>query len=300
MKLSRRQLLTWPLAAAAEPLPVTTIIFGGDVILCRGVAEVVRARGGDWTWPMRGIGPLFSKADIAFVNLESPFWTKKPIGDNGIIFRAVPDAIAALKFAGIDVVSTANNHARDCYDEGVLYTAEWLAKNGLAMAGSGLTAEAAHAGAVLERNGVKFGFLGYTFDQSNGNHADINPRVAMLDVYQMRRDVESMKKRAQVIIVSMHAGTEYVGKPIPAQVDFAHAAIDAGARLVVGHHPHVVQPIESYKDGLIFYSLGNLVFDQMRKETREGLVVEVRFRGTKLEGHTPMPVDIVETVPRIR
>ena len=200
-------------------------MFGGDVMLARAVADAAH-RKNDWTSPMRDIADLFSKADIAFVNLESPFWDKKPIGNSELIFRAEPEAIAALKLAGIDVVSTANNHARDCYDQGVGFTLHWLKQNGIAVAGSGEDSAAAHSGAVLERNGWRFGFLGYTFDQSNGNHPDIDPRIAVLDVEQMRRDVASMRRRAEVIIVSMHAGAEYWTHTHPIQIAFAHAAIE--------------------------------------------------------------------------
>ena len=309
MSITRRTLLSLPLVplgpvARTQPPPVapelreTRLVFGGDVILARGVAGAARRRN-DPSSPMRDIGELFSKADIAFVNLESPFWDKKPYGNSELIFRAEPDMIAALKRAGIDVVSTANNHARDCYDQGVQFTLAWLKENGIAVAGSGENADACHAGAVLERNGWRFGFLGYTFDQSNGNHFDIDPRIAMLDAPQMRRDVAMMRRRAEVVIVSMHAGAEYWSSPHPIQTAFAHAAIEAGARVVVGHHPHVVQPVERYRDGVIFYSLGNLVFDQQRKETREGLVVEVVFRGLELVRYTTIPVDIVDTIPRV-
>jgi poly-gamma-glutamate synthesis protein (capsule biosynthesis protein) len=248
---------------------------------------------------MRDVADLFSKADIAFVNLESPFWDKKPIGNSELIFRAEPDSIAALKLAGIDVVSTANNHARDCYGQGVGFTLAWLKQNGIAAAGSGETAAAAHAGCILERNGWRFGFLGYTFDQSNGNHPDIDPRIAMLDVEQMRQDVAAMKRRAEVVIVSMHAGAEYWTHTHPNQTAFARAAVEAGARVVVGHHPHVVQPVERYRDGVIFYSLGNLVFDQQRTGTREGLVGEVVFFGVEPIRYRLIPVDIVDTAPRV-
>jgi poly-gamma-glutamate capsule biosynthesis protein CapA/YwtB (metallophosphatase superfamily) len=309
MTLTRRTLLSLPLlplgpaarpqAPAKAPEPCETrLVFGGDVILARGVADAAH-RKNDFASPLRDMADLFSKADIAFVNLESPFWDKKPYGTSELIFRAEPESIAALKNAGIDVVSTANNHARDCYDFGVGFTLAWLKQNGIAVAGSGENAEAAHAGAVLERNGWRFGFLGYTFDQSNGNHSDIDPRIAMLDAAQMRRDVALLKRRAEVVIVSMHAGAEYWTHVHPIQTAFAHAAIDAGARVVVGHHPHVVQPVERYKNGVIFYSLGNLVFDQRRKETQEGLVAEVVFFGIDPSSYRLIPVDIVDTVPRV-
>jgi poly-gamma-glutamate capsule biosynthesis protein CapA/YwtB (metallophosphatase superfamily) len=309
MSLTRRTLLSLPfvpLGPAARLLPPpkapepreTHLMFGGDVMLARAVADIARHKN-DWTSPMRDVADLFSKADIAFVNLESPFWDKKPIGNSELIFRADPDAIAALRFAGIDVVSTANNHARDCYDQGVGFTLDWLKENGIAVAGSGENAAAAHAGSVIERNGWRFGFLGYTFDQSNGNHPDVDPRIAMLDADQMRRDVAAMKPKADVVIVSMHAGAEYWTHTHPIQTAFAHAAIEAGAKVVVGHHPHVVQPVERYRDGLICYSLGNLVFDQQRKETKEGLVAEVVFLGIEPLRFRLIPIDIIDTVPRV-
>lgn len=308
MSLTRRALLSLPFLplgpARTQPPPKapepreTRLIFGGDVILSRGVADAAK-RQNDPSSPTRDIANLFSRADISFVNLESPFWDKKPYGTSELIFRAEPPMIAALKRAGIDVVSTANNHARDCYDQGVSFTLAWLKANGIAVAGSGESAEAAHAGAVLERNGWRFGYLGYTFDQSNGNHFDIDPRIAMLDAKQMRDDVAMMKRHAEVVIVSMHAGAEYWTRQHPNQTAFAHAAIEAGAKIVVGHHPHVVQPVERYRDGLIFYSLGNLVFDQKRKETMEGLVAEVVFLGGTAIGYKLIPVDIVDTVPRV-
>ena len=309
MSLTRRTLLSLPLiplgpaarpqspTKAPEPCE-TRLVFGGDVILTRGVADVAR-RKRDPSSPLSGVAELFSKADIAFVNLESPFWDKKPYGNSELIFRAEPQMIAALKRAGIDVVSTANNHARDCYEQGVGFTLSWLKENGIAVAGSGENAVAAHAGAVLERNGWRFGYLGYTFDQSNGNHFDIDPRIAMLDAVRMRLDVAMMKRHAEVVIVSMHAGAEYWTRQHPIQIAFAHAAIEAGAKVVVGHHPHVVQPVERYRDGVIFYSLGNLVFDQQRKETREGLVAEVVFFGVEPLRYKLIPVDIVDTVPRV-
>jgi len=154
---------------------------------------------------------------------------------------------------------------------------------------------------VLERHGVRFGFLAYTFDQSNGNYKDADERVAMLDPAQAKQDIAAMTKRADVVIVSMHAGTEYQPKPNDQQRQFARAAIDAGAKVVVGHHPHVVQPAEEYHGGVIFYSLGNLVFDQFqRKETQQGLLAEVLFLGPTVMKYELLPVDIVRTAPRLR
>ncbi len=200
----------------------------------------------------------------------------------------------------MDVVSTANNHARDQSGHGVEFTLDWLRQHGIAAAGSGRSPEEAHAGAILVRNGLRFGFLGYTYDQSNGNHRDTDERVAVLDVATMRRDVAALLRRADVVVVSMHAGNEYWSKVVPQQKEFAHAAIDAGASIVVGHHPHVVQPWERYHDGVIFYSLGNLVFDQFQRvETQHGWLAEVVFKGTALARTQVLPVDILQSGPRL-
>jgi poly-gamma-glutamate capsule biosynthesis protein CapA/YwtB (metallophosphatase superfamily) len=279
-------------------LPVTRILFGGDVMLSRYVGMVARAKG-DPGWPLHDVSVLLSSADIAFANLESPFSDRGRVVEKGMVFKAEPEMIQALLQAGINVVSTANNHARDCGAYGVEYTLDWLGQHGIPAVGTGSTAEEAHRGTVLGRNGVRFGFLAYTYDQSNGNHADVDDRIAMLDPGQVADDVTNMLERADAVIVSMHAGQEYSRNPNAQQQKFAHAAIDAGASVVVGHHPHVTQPMESYGNGVIFYSLGNLVFDQFQqKETQHGWIADVRFLGKRLAEYDVIPVDIVRTAPR--
>lgn len=252
----------------------------------------------DPAYPLRQIAPAFSAADLAFVNLESPFAPTGPHLLTGLIFRADPAMVNGLTLAGIDIVSTANNHSRDQGVTGLEYTYSWLREHGIVSVGAGPHRQAVHEGQVLERNGVRFGFLAYTYDQSNGNRVVDAGRVAETDVEQMRLDVCRLRQRADVVIVSMHAGVEYSPVPNKHQVQFARAAIDAGARVVAGHHPHVVQPVENYKEGLILYSLGNLVFDQFqRRATQQGLVVELRFSGDRLRTYRKLPVDIRDTVP---
>ena len=282
------------------PEPVRThLVFGGDVMLSRHVARVARGKH-DAAFPLRDLASVLQAADIAFVNLESPFSDRGAMTEHGMIFKAEPEMIAGLELAGIDIVSTANNHARDRDVYGVTYTLELLAKHSIVAVGTAKSAEEVHKGAALVRNGVRFGFLAYTYDQANGNRKDQDDRVAMMDVAQMRRDVAALKERTDVAIVSMHAGTEYAPKPNAQQKEFAHAAVDAGATVVVGHHPHVQQPWEEYGGGAIFYSLGNLVFDQFqRAETQKGALAEVVFNGKTLMHAGVLPVDIVRTVPRL-
>ncbi len=292
--LNRRYKETLP-----PPSPGTRILFGGDVMLSRWVGRIAREHH-DPAWPLRDLAPVLASADIAFVNLESPFSDRGRLVESGMIFKDEPEMIEALEAAGIDIVSTANNHARDCGGYGVEFTLDWLASHGIATVGSAKTPELAHQGTVLIRNGVRFGFLAYTYDQSNGNHTDVDLRVPVMDTERMREDVRGLLARSDVAIVSMHAGTEYSPTPNAQQKEFAHAAIDAGARIVVGHHPHVTQPWEQYHSGVIFYSLGNLVFDQFqRAETQRGLLAEAIFSGAALVHAGVIPVNIVRTVPRL-
>ena len=275
------------------------LVFAGDVMFSRAVRREILGRH-DSSMPFRKIAPLLQSADIIFVNLESPFSDEGPYHDGGLIFHAAPEMIKGLQLAGVNVVSTANNHARDCGPHGVEFTLKWLRSHGIRPVGSAETEEAAHAGVVFARNGVRFGFLGYTYDQKNGNWNDIDPRIALADPDVMVRDVKELKKRCDVVIVSMHSGIEYQPNPSEAQIKFAHAAIDAGAKLVIGHHPHVVQPSENYHNGLIYYSLGNFVFDQYQREaTQHGEVVEVSFLGQNIVSTRAMTVKITPSGPEL-
>ncbi len=281
-----------------EP-PKNRLLFAGDVMLCREVGRQIRAAKNP-ALPFVKLAPLLSSADITFINLESPFADKGPRGETGLIFRAHPETVAGLVLAGVDVTSTANNHARDCGDYGVSFTIGLLRRNGIEPVGSAESEEKAHRGVVLTRRGVRFGFLGYTYDQSNGNWRDVDKRIALADPAAMEHDVQDMKKRADVIIVSMHNGIEYMKLATPKQVEFAHRAIDAGAALVVGHHPHVTEQVEHYRNGVIFYSLGNFVFDQFqRTETQHGMVADVYFSGSAIAKVETFSVHITRDGPEL-
>ena len=287
-----------PQTRPAEPA-YNRLIFAGDVMLSRGVRrQMLQAH--DPALPFRKIAPLLAASDIAFVNLESPFSNRGPYHEGGLIFHASPDAIAGLKLAHIAIASTANNHSRDCGPHGVEYTVNWLLKNGIEPVGTSESPERTHAGVILERHGVRFGFLAYTFDQKNGNWRDLDERIAMADPDVLCRDVANMRRRADVVIVSMHHGIEYMPKPSKAQIAFAHAAVDAGASLVVGHHPHVTQPEEEYHGALIFYSLGNFIFDQYQREaTQHGEIAQVSFLGRKILAAHLMRVKITPSGPEL-
>lgn len=275
------------------------LLFAGDVMFSRGVRRQILLSG-DSALPFRKIAPLLAGADLTFINLESPFSDLGPYHEDGLIFHAPPAAIAGLQLAHVAAVSTANNHSRDCGTHGVEFTVAWLCSHGIAPVGSSASADETHRGVVLERNGIRFGFLGYTYDQQNGNWRDIDPRIALADPPVVSQDVTNLRKRCDVVIVSMHNGLEYMTKPTKAQIEFAHTAINAGAALVIGHHPHVIQPKEIYRSGVIFYSLGNFIFDQFQREaTQHGEIAEVDFLGRGIFSSDIWPVKITPTGPEL-
>jgi poly-gamma-glutamate synthesis protein (capsule biosynthesis protein) len=288
--------LPQPIQAIHPPVE-DTFLFTGDVMLTRDVGRRIREEK-DPAWPFRQIAPYLASADLAFVNLESPFSDKGKRTEHGLVFNADPANIAGLLLAGVDVASTANNHSRDCGSHGVEFTYRWLKSHGIEPVGTGESAAEAHRGVVLTRHGIRFGFLAYTYDQKNGNWRDTDDRIADIDISTMKRDALAMNRRCDVLIVSMHNGIEYQKKPNRNQIDFAHAAIDAGATLVIGHHPHVTQPMEFYRQAVIFYSLGNFVFDQFqRQETQKGAIARVQFLGRYVASAEMRPVQITRDGP---
>jgi poly-gamma-glutamate synthesis protein (capsule biosynthesis protein) len=160
--------------------------------------------------------------------------------------------------------------------------------------GAGQTQEEAWRPAILEIKNTRIGFLAASYASFNDAGRAMNPYIARTDdLERLKAAISNLRSQGAFIIVSMHAGQEYTAKPGDGQIRFAHAAIDAGAAVVVGHHPHWTQPFERYKGGLIFYSLGNFVFDQgFSKNTREGMAVRLHIRGQRLLSADLQPVAI--------
>lgn len=287
--LTRRALM-----AGLVPYPGTKlrVAAGGDVMLARWIGKKARQEK-DWAWPFRLIHETLLEADVAFVNLESPFSERGPYEQSGMVFRARPEMIEGLTLAGIDVASLANNHVRDAGAAGLEYTLKLLKEHGIGATGL-------EDGALVKRAGTALRFLGYTYDQRNGNWPGDDPRILGLEVKRVCADVEAARARDETVLVSMHAGAEYAAKPHTTQIAFARAAIEAGAAAVLGHHPHVVQPVEEYRGGVIFYSLGNLVFDQFhRKDTQKGALAELDFEHGKVTGWRLREVSLAGGQPRL-
>lgn len=271
---------------AASPAE-NVMVAVGDVMLSRNVGVIISTTG-DPRAPFLKTAEILEEADITFCNLESPFYEEERLNGDRLIFGADPETIEGLKYAGFDIVSLANNHFGDQGTDGMSFTLSHLTENGIGYAGAGENEVTAREPFIIEQNGVTFAFLAYNDVQSairKGYAATSDkPGFAVLSRSNLRQDIKYAREKAQVVIVSIHWGVEYEETPTERQITYAHLAIDSGASLVLGHHPHVIQPVEEYKDGYIFYSLGNFVFDQMwSQETRIGLIARIYFRGGEIE-----------------
>ncbi len=261
-----------PAATTYNP-PTTTLFFAGDIMLSRNVEAKMEAAN-DFSLPFQNVFAETSKNDIAFANLESPFSSSGPYYvDKSLKFDANPQAVSGLTKAGFNVLSTANNHALDNGAEGVAYTLNLLNKNNIIPIGTGTDC---HSGRIIFKNGIKFGFLAYTYGTNTGPAGkDI---CYGTNLKQLAENIKSLRPKVDYLIISSHMGIEYQRLPTTFQKDFAHTAVDSGADLVIGNHPHWVEPVEQYKNGWIFYAMGNFVFDQMwSEETKEGLTATMTF-----------------------
>lgn len=242
-----------------------SLILFGDVNLGRMVGqELVR---GDTGYPFRYVSSLLSKGDVVFANLESQLSdqdgeTQHP--KYNLIFTGPPSGAASLRQANVSVVSTANNHAFDYGMRALRETIVHLQGSGVQVVGTSFDSVAGSIPAIVERDGIRIGFLAYSqFVNLKGPWVG---RIALYDSVQCRRDIEQLRPMVDLVVVSYHGGVEYTDSSSSRLRRELRLLIEAGADLVVGHHPHYVQGIELYHDKLIFYSLGNFVFYQPQRE----------------------------------
>ena len=211
-------------------------------------------------YPLLRIAPVLRDADIAFANLETPLSDQ---ARHSGAFRT-PTAFAdGLRWAGVDVVSTANNHALDADGQGLLDTKEALWRAGIGSVGTGANLEDARRPFIVEKKGVRVAFLGYAWSVNGGRRGFAlpdYPGAVPLDPFIIKEDIGRVRDEVDYVAVSFHWAIENSQDTHPAARAFAHDIIDAGADLIIGHHPHVPRGVEIYKGKVIFYSLGNFIF----------------------------------------
>lgn len=200
-----------------------------------------------------------------------------------ISFAASPLLAKFLKHAGFDIVSLANNHTMDCGKSGLLETMSHLKKLDIAFCGAGKNEREALSPTILTINGLRVAFLAYSdFSPEGIIRLPESPTIAVLDEDVLYDEIRKAKKKADIIVVSFHWGREFYPLPTARQRRIAEESIAAGADLILGHHPHVLQPVEikvneSGRKAVIAYSLGNFIFDSTKEGSEESIMVECQL-----------------------
>lgn len=261
-----------------------TIIFVGDMMFDRSVkASVLKNYQGDYQNFLSGVTAI-GQADLTFGNLEGPVSQRGERVGSIYSFRFDPAILPVLKEIGFDLLSMANNHIGDYAYPALADTATLMMRNGLLPVGGGVNATDALLPRITTVNNLKICWFGASEFRPNwqtptATRAGIN-NITDPVFYQT---ISAYRSKCDFIITSFHFGTEYLSFHNDFQEKYAKKAIDAGANLVVGHHPHVPEDIEIYKEGLIAYSLGNFIFDQyFSTSTMNGLVLKVTIGKNKI------------------
>jgi poly-gamma-glutamate capsule biosynthesis protein CapA/YwtB (metallophosphatase superfamily) len=257
----------------------------GDVMLGRTIGELIETQGP--AGPFLYTADTLRSADITVGNLESPISARGTAERKTYAFRAPLPAAESLAYAGFNLVNLANNHILDYGPQALADTLETLAAQDVQAVGAGMNALEAHAPVMIEINGLRLAFLGYmdippaTYDYRSWEAGPNQPGVAWAHEEHVQQGVTAAKAQADIVIVLVHNGYELMQQVASQQQKIAHLAIDSGASLVIGSHPHVLQRVERYKDGLIAYSMGNFVFDNFLFPSNYSaiLVVELSPQG---------------------
>ena len=261
-------------------------------MLARGVGRKMEAKN-DWGYPFRQIPGVLHGADLAYCNLECPISDRGRDLHHLYSFRADPRALEGLKAAGFTIVSEANNHAYDWGPAALVNTLGRLHALGIRTVGAGENTLGAHHPTVVDLDGLRVAFLAYVnIDPQEAAAGAEHPGVAWLDREQVTSDIHFARNLADLVVVCPHWGVEYAAVPTRQQQELARRMVDTGADLIVGSHPHVVQPLEQYRGHWIAYSLGNFVFDQRDPATHRGLLLKVTVRDKKIAEVTKVPIEI--------
>ena len=271
--------------ATTAPDRTWTLLAGGDVLMDRSETADID--------PFAGIVPLLGSADIAVVNVEMAISERgEPAEDKEFTFRAPPSAAARIAAAGVDVANLANNHAADYGPEALLDTVDLLEGEGVIALGAGGSRTDAYRHRVIEvRPGVRVAFVGASMVVPLGFAAG-ETRPGIASAYQQERvlaSVSTATSEADVVIAVVHWGVERKTCPDGRQRDFAFRLFQHGADAVIGHHPHVLQPVVLDDGKLVAYSLGNFVWHYRSGITGDTGVLQIDFDGADIVGWSLYP-----------
>ncbi|MFZ5919229.1 MAG: CapA family protein [Chloroflexota bacterium] len=283
----------------ADFQPPVSLIAVGDIMLARNVATAIAQNGADH--PFAATATWLRAADLAFGNLETPLANTGQLATSGIAFLGEPSAADGLLNAGFDILALANNHIGDYGAEALAQTIQNLTQRGIVAVGAGADATAARAAQIVEVRGLKIAFLARSGIPYGAPAATADtPGAAWLDAEQTLADVRAAARQADVVVLSLHWGSEYTYAVTDEQRAFVQQASAAGADLILGHHSHNAQALDLGHNRLAAYSLGNFIFDQTWSvESSQGLALRLLLDAGGVRAVEPLAVHVVEGQARL-
>jgi len=270
----------------------------GDVLLDRGIRTSIQKNGVDY--PFEEVSTFIRGHDLAFCNLECPLFSSSTPLNKRYCFAAEPTYLEGLKNAGFNVISIANNHTIDQGRDAFLKTKSLLEEQGLYPVGGGKNQKEAQGPTIIERKGLRFAFFGYIDMLLEGiTCLEDKPAPAWATTEEIIEEIKKVRDKVDFVIISFHWGVEFQHTPTINQVETAHRLIDAGADLILGHHPHVLQSIENYKGRYIIYSFGNFVFDQHKLPQRQSMIFCCTFKKGEIKDAYFIPILIKDFKPNV-
>lgn len=268
------------------------ILAVGDIMPTERALPLIKKHGYDY--PYRAMTGLLKSGDVVIGNMEAPLTrTGERFENKKFTFKAPPETAAALKAAGFTHLSLANNHLMDYGVEGLLSTLNALDEAALSYAGAGKDLAAARSASYYEVKGKKIAFLSYSKTYPFEFYATKKTAgTAPGYVKYVKRDVARARRNSDIVIVAFHWGAEKRETPKDYQRELAHIAIDSGADIILGHHPHVLQGIEYYKGSVIFYSLGNFAFASYSKSATESIVARITMDNHGIIKVEALPINV--------
>ena len=255
--------ITEPEPPVAEEEDEVLLSFVGDILLAGSVEKLMRQHG--WDYPYVHALSYLTDADLTAGNLENPITRRgTPAEDKQYVFQGAPESLPSLREAGFDVVGLANNHTLDMGVVGLMDTMEHLDEAGIPHVGGGANDTEAFTPVILESRGIKVAYLSLSRVVPVTDWKADRNRAGVAETYDPTRALAAIKsanEQADLVMVMVHWGKERVDHPLDYQRDMARQYIDAGADLVIGSHPHVLQGFEQYNGKWIAYSLGNFIFN---------------------------------------
>ena len=256
-----------------------SILFAGDLLLDRGVRDRIEHVGIESLFDS-SVDSLFDLQDLVIANLECPATEIKEPINKQFIFRAEPRWLSVLKNHGITHLNLANNHSMDQGRNGLTDTWGNVVEFGLHPLGYGKNSDQACKPVLLAESPKKVYLISsLRVPSENWTYLPDQPCVCEASINEIISAISELKKQdsSSVVLVQLHWGIEHVSEPTTGQKQAAHQMIDAGADLIVGHHPHTIQTIEEYRGKMIYYSIGNFIFDQTAPINSEGLLVQIKI-----------------------